>query len=152
MKRWSWSAAPKFDHLATGDLVLTIENVWDVRHRWKDGKERRLEDQLNLILEGLIRAAFKKRAWHAELERQRLAREETARRREEEAARQRVEDEKVQQWDEWMNNWQKAQNVRAFAAAVRAAFQPIEPGSKIEGRLIWAEGYANRIDPLRQDS
>lgn len=47
-----------------------------------------------------------------------------------------------------MNAWKRAQEVRSFAAAIREALAPIEPGSKIEGRLTWAEGYANRIDPL----
>jgi hypothetical protein len=105
----------------------------------EDGKERQLEDQLNLIMEGLIRAALKKKAWHETLEQQRLEREKLARRREEEVARQRAEDEKIQQWDAWMNAWKKAQDVRAFAMALREASAPIERESKIERWLMWAK-------------
>jgi hypothetical protein len=49
-----------------------------------------------------------------------------------------------------MGAWKRAQEVRAFVAAARQALAPIEPGSKIEARLTWAEGYANRIDPLSE--
>lgn len=37
-----------------------------------------------------------------------------------------------------------------FAAAIREKLAPIEEGSKVAGWLVWAEGYADRIDPLRQ--
>ena len=48
-----------------------IENVWGVRHTWKDGKTQRLEDTLNDIIIGLLEAAFQKKVQRAEQERAR---------------------------------------------------------------------------------
>jgi hypothetical protein len=99
-------------------------------------------------MEGLIRAAFKKKAWQAELERLCRDREEQERRRAEEAAMREAEEKRIKQWDEWMNAWEKAQDVRAFVVAMRETLTPVDVDSKIDGWLIWAEQYAQRIDPL----
>src|SRR4029077_11661389 len=37
-KRYSWSRPAPYDLVSSGTLVLNIENVWGVRHTWKDGK------------------------------------------------------------------------------------------------------------------
>jgi hypothetical protein len=150
MKRWSWSRPPKFDQIYSSILELKIENTWDTRHTWKDGKHQRLEQLLNDVTEGLIRAALLAQARRAEREKERLAEEERARRRREEEKRRQAEEEQIKQWDEWMSAWKRTQDVRAFATAIREALAPIETGSKVDGWLIWAEAHAQRIDRLKK--
>ena len=139
-----------WDLVPSGTLFLQIfRRSWRDKE-WNDRASRRLEDQLNDFLAGLVEKALEEKKDRERRAIEEQHRKEAEQRREEEEARQRREDEKIEQWDTWMNAWKRAQEVRAFVAAARKALAPIEPGSKIEGRLIWAEGYANRIDPLRQ--
>jgi hypothetical protein len=39
-----------------------------------------------------------------------------------------------------------------LAAAIREKLAPIEEGSKVAGWLVWAEAYAEGIDPLVTNS
>jgi len=39
--------------------------------------------------------------------------------------------------------------VRAFAAAIRKKFSPIEEGTKVASWLVWVDAYAVRIDSLK---
>jgi hypothetical protein len=152
LKRWSWSKPPKFDQIYSGIFELNIDNTWDTRHTWKDGKHQRLELLLNDVIEGLVGAALLAKQRQAEREKERLAEEERARRRQEVEARRRAEEDKIKQWDEWMTAWKRTEDVRAFAAAIRQELAPIEPGSKVDEWLNWAEAYAKGIDPLRRDA
>lgn len=81
-KEYSRSRPTPYDLLSTGTLVLNIENVWGVRHTWKDGKTQRLEDVLNDVIVGLLEGAFKTKAQREEQERARLKAEEIERQRE----------------------------------------------------------------------
>lgn len=81
-KKYSRSRPTPYDLVSTGTLVLNIENVWGVRHTWKDGKTQRLEDVLNDVIVGLLEGAFKKKAQREEQERARLKAEEIERQRE----------------------------------------------------------------------
>jgi putative transposase len=61
-KQYSWMRPAPYDLVSSGTLVLNIENVWGIRHAWKDGKTKRLEDVLNDVVVGLIDAALQKKA------------------------------------------------------------------------------------------
>ena len=39
-KKYSWMRTKPYDLVASGTLVLTIENVWGVRHTWKELKNQ----------------------------------------------------------------------------------------------------------------
>jgi hypothetical protein len=99
------------------------------------------------------------------LPRLRAHRHERNRRREEEWARiqerlRREEDERRQwreqqhRFDQLTNDieqWDKAERVRAYAAAVEARLSKngaIGAGSKIDGWLRWMHWYADRLDPI----
>lgn len=140
---------PPWDLAPSGVLVLQVLTGWPQRE-FKDSAKQPLEHRLNDFLVALVEKALqeKKDRERRAIEEQR--RQEAEQRQREEEARQREEDEKIEQWDTWMNAWKRAQDVRAFAAAIREALAPIEPGSKIERRLSWAADYADRIDPLSQ--
>jgi hypothetical protein len=65
-----------YDLVSSGTLVLNLENVWGIRHTWKDGKTQRLEDVLNVVVVGLIEAALQKKAQREEQERERFRQQE----------------------------------------------------------------------------
>jgi hypothetical protein len=48
-----------------------------------------------------------------------------------------------------MTAWKKAQDVRAFATALREKLGPSEKGTETAEWIAWAGAYADRIDPLR---
>jgi len=147
---WSY---PQYEWQATGQLALKIENIWGdgVRQTWADGKHQRVEDRLNAFVVGLVAAGevlkrqrlereAREREWRAAEERRLLE----VRRREEEASRIRALDHSV-------TKWRRARLVREYVAEVRTAAEKagtLEPGSALAEWLAWAEGYANRIDPL----
>jgi hypothetical protein len=147
---WSWQ---QYEWKATGQLSLKIENVWrdGLRRTWADGKQQRVEDCLNAFIVGLVAAAellkaqrlereARERAWRAEEERQALE----LRRQQEEASRIRALDSAV-------TSWRKLQLVRAYISDARIAAEKqgqLTPGSPIADWLGWAQGYADRIDPL----
>jgi hypothetical protein len=97
-----------------------------------------------------VQEALAERALRVRRERERLEGEERLRQWEAQERLRREEEKKIKQWDEWMSNWKRAKDVREFASALREAREPIEPGSKVEGWLRWADEYAARIDPLGQ--
>lgn len=149
-------AYPQYDWEATGQLALKIENTWgsDVRQTWSDAKQQRLEGCLNSFTVGLVKAAEGNKAQRLEREareRERRAAEERRlldiRRREEEASR-------VRALDHVVGKWRRARLIREYVGEVRAAAERagnFEAGSPLAEWLMWAEGYANRIDPLLPD-
>jgi hypothetical protein len=144
---------PKHDYTPSGHLALRIEHGLPDRARttWGDGKHQRVEDHLNAFIVGIVRAAElqrkqrieweeRHRQWELQQERERLE----ARRREIEASRARALNHAV-------DGWSQAREIRSFLEAVRRA--ALETETPVEdtplGRwLTWAEGRANRLDPL----
>ena len=77
---------PKHDEVPSGRLALVITNVSDMRHRFTESSKP-LEQLLNRIIIGLVRAALGLKRQRAEAEAARLKREEEERLRQEEARR-----------------------------------------------------------------
>lgn len=148
-KRYSWNRPPRFDLVSTGTLVLHLENVWGVRHTWKDGKSQRLEDIVNDVLVGFLEAALYKKAQRAEQERERLRAEVAARQRE--AVRQRALQERarVLRFTRLKMAWREHDDLRAFLEQLRSSVGLVRDQSEIAEWLEWAEGYVRRADPLR---
>lgn len=143
-----WSFTP------TGTLVLMIDHYGSdsARKRWKDGKRRHLEEQLNEVLGGLFAVAEVKRVERlraAEQERlqveARLMREERARLHLEEEARRSA-------LEKAAKSWVKSQNLRAFVDACQARMEAAsKPGDRArveEQWLNWARQHADRLDPF----
>ena len=54
----------------SGELTLTLKNVWGSRHKWSDRKKAALEEQLNDIVAGFVVAADLEKARRLERHRQ----------------------------------------------------------------------------------
>lgn len=138
---------------AMGDGKLAL--LTDRRHGrglqslWRDLPLRRLEGQLNramLGLRGLAAARRTYRLWTEEIDRRVEAFD---RERAELADRVATEQRAVDRLSMEVANWQHAQTIRAYIAAVEA-----QPSSQRKRKqrtqwAAWAHEQADRLDPLR---
>jgi len=147
----------KYNYFPTGNLRFKIDvySSNDLKTAWINGDDGRLEEQLNSIVIGLIRAAYEASEWRLEKERRdREWREEQLRREERERLR-REEEKRVRDLFKHVDLWKKSQQLREFLEAFRIAYifkhGKIEPGTKVDAWLRWAERCADRVDPLSQE-
>ena len=141
----------RYNYEATGRLVFEIlETGLGTRCKWADGARQRMESMLNDIVVGLVETAEalrrRREAW-AEAARQRAIEEEKRQARERE---EHLEQERVRALDGIMRRWRKAKAVREYVAAARAT--AVERGhaehAELNAWFAWADGYADRIDPM----
>lgn len=123
------------------------------RKKWADGKTR-LEQQLPTIVAGLIRIALADRA---DKERRAAEAQERWRIAEEQAHLESLinaEKSKVRALRHAAARWWRAEQIRSFVSAARAA--AIQDGQSVEAGFVfgdwigWAERQADRMDPLRE--
>ena len=147
-KRSPWMRPTPYDLVSSGTLVLNIENVWGIRHAWKDGKSQRLEDVLNDVVVGLIEAALQKKAQREEQERERLRQEELERQRK--AARQRARQEraKVRRLERLREATREHQRLREFVAQLHEVVGTVGPDTELGRWLSWTDDHVRRLDPL----
>jgi hypothetical protein len=144
----------RYQYIPTGTLLLKISQ-WGadgLQKTWSDGKTAKLETCLNDFVVGLLKVAEAAKAQRLRQEQEEQIRleaeqrrlEEEQNRQEELARRQRLEQEAI--------TWAKAQQLRAYLAALRdmliAKHGEIQPGSQADQWLAWAHQHADRLDPL----
>ena len=139
----------RFDFSPSGRLTLELQAPWssNIRHRWRDGEKRRLEDVLGEVVLGLEDVAG---AWTDHHRRQSEAREveATSRRRREREARAAAH---LKLLEEDLSNmataWCKAETIRQYLdAAERAVGAP--PPEGFSKWIAWARQFAQRMDPV----
>jgi hypothetical protein len=139
----------------TGELTFTIDEVWIERKNWRDRKDKRLEDQLNDIVVGIISAADVIRTRRAEHEEQRIKWAEEELRRQELARRRQLEGELATELEAQCDQWIKSRKLKQF---LRVCENSLMTANRISNEsdelqwLQWARSYADRIDPIRGDS
>ncbi len=154
------SSVPKWDYALSNQLLLELqtESGWTVC-TVRDGKKRRVEDNLSEILLAIARhaddvkrsaaAAAEAARERAEIERQR--REEEERRRLEEQ-RRKEEQARVDALFAEAAQWDRCGQVREYLRAVRECATEncgfIEPDSQLEHWLLWADEVVDQCDPL----
>lgn len=163
-KRYSYSFAPKYDHLHTGELFVEL-----FRPEWsysffqiKDGKRAGLvDDRVAEIVTAVVQEADKelerahqqKVAAEREREQRRLAAQEAERRRLEEEQR-KAEQACRNRLAALAEDWRVAASVRLFLTEVRhrLAEQSLGPEDSdlMERWLRWADRVANDRDPFSQ--
>ena len=139
----------------SGKLVIEVRSGWGlIKKRWKEGKSKRLEEQLPKVVAGFIRIALAERA-----KREKRASEEWERQQEAEE-RTRLEDSikaeqsKVRALEHAAAMWSRAERIRSFISAARdEAVQnghPVNAGSTFGEWIVWAQEQADRLDPLKE--
>jgi hypothetical protein len=150
--RWDYEEA--VTHEPGGKLVLTIlAATWgryEQRKRWSDAKTQQVESLVADFVAGLLRTAVSLRLQREEHKQQEVERE----RREEERwkLRQDIQEEekRVQQLDQWVDGWERADRIRSFIRAYeeKSRSWPSEDQAGHRGWIKWASEQADRIDPL----
>jgi hypothetical protein len=140
----------QYEYVPTGILVLRIKDVWNVRHEWKDGKEKILEQLLNSFIRGLYKAADYKNYWTLERERRDREFKEAYLKQEEQQRLQALELEKRKQLEAEAVNWQKSKILRAYIAEKRDKHieqrGPIEAGSEMDKWIAWASQHVDNLN------
>jgi len=144
----------KYSYKPTGELRFTISDVYadGLQTNWRDCPNRKLEDQLNSIIIGLIKVAH--RETQRRIERQRREQElaEERRRREEIERQKQEERERVKELIKQAESRARSKLIRDFLEAVKVAYTcnqgEVEPGSEIDDWLKWAGKCADQMDPL----
>jgi hypothetical protein len=153
-ERTGWEPYLKYDFHPSGEFVVEAgrpDYSW-VHKTWKDGKRRKLEQQLGEIVGGLevLAETFRlDRIRRAEEERLRA---EEARRREEERRRQEEESKRVERLRRDAALWREANLVREYLSALDAALPNEERTPEFERWLSWAHDKAQQLDPMTRAS
>lgn len=147
----------EYDFIGTGRFALTIPSQPTGAYAhwtWEESKKRkRLEDALGDIVVGIVAAADAFRA-RREAAAVRVREEQARAQRQYEEQRQRAaEAARVQELDQQLAALAKAHQIRAYTAALRTAGAGADgalPTGPLLDWVVWAEGYADRIDPMRR--
>lgn len=150
--KWDYDRIVTFE--PSGQLVLSIySSSWEthgLRQKWSDAKTRRVESLIPDFIAGMMRTALALR--RAEEDRIRQENERQKREREREALRKLVaeEERKLEQFNEWMDNWERAERMRRFIAAYAAKTSSRAPENQPNYRewIEWANQQADRLDPF----
>ena len=150
-----WWDRDRFQYQTTGILTLKIlDFTWGtpLQKIWSDGKRQKVEDLLNPFILGLIQVAQWEKAERLKREREHQERSEAEERRKALEQKRLEEDAKIRELDQEVTNWQKAQQTRAYLAALKEAvdqrMKSSEPNPKVDEWFAWANRYADKIDPL----
>lgn len=137
----------------TGELELHLrqkESSYS-EETWKDGKRRRLEDQLNEVMIALIVGVEKERNWRIQREESERQRRADEIKRWQQAQERRKEEQKIGELNKMVENWRQAASIRAFMADVKSTVEqrqgPNKEGSELSVWMEWALNHAQTIDP-----
>lgn len=150
-KPWTFN---RWLHSPTGELTLVLDVPWATRKNWTDRKGKPLEDQLNDVIVGMIRAAEAIAATNRKWEEDRQRALEAEHRRQELEHQRRVEEERRNELDNMAALWMKSRNLKSFLEECKSALSASAEGSANKGQvkwLEWASAYADLIDPLKND-
>lgn len=143
----------RYQYIPTGSLILKIVawGVDGIQKSWSDGKTSKVETCLNGFVVGLIRVAEVEKARRLKREQEERLRHEAEQRRQEEAQKRQEELARRQALEQQAANWAKAQQLRAYLAALKDRLiikhGEIDSGSQADRWLTWAHQHADRLDP-----
>lgn len=138
----------------SGKLTLSIHaDAWGQRdqiRRWSDTKAQRVESRIADFVAGLMRRAV---ALRRQEEERRNREAEEQRRAQERAQLQKdiqAEEEKLEQFNHWVDEWERAERLRRFIAAYakKARSCAAEKQPHYKAWITWATKQADRIDPF----
>jgi hypothetical protein len=147
-----------YDEIVTNEpsglLALVIHSeAWETRGsqtKWRDAKVQRIENLIPDFVAGLMRTAVVLR--QKEEERKRRELEELKRAQELAQLRNDIEEEekKVKQFSSWLENWERAEQMRRFIAIYKKKSRswPAEKQPKCREWMEWAAREADRLDPF----
>ena len=150
--RWDYDQIVTYE--PSGKLVLVIHaTTWgnfEQRAKWSDAKVQRVETLIPEFVAGLMRTAVVLRRQ----EDARKQREADEKRRAQEATQLRqniqAEEKKLEQFNKWVDNWERAERLRRFIAAYaeKSLSWSAEKQAEYRAWIAWATRQADRLDPF----
>ncbi len=143
---------PKYDYFPTGDLQIRTADHY-AKVLFSETRKRRLEDNLNNVIIRFVQYALQMKEDRLEREKQHrewLAKEE---RRQELLEAIRREKKRVQDLETEVENWHRAERIRAYIEAVKKSKVQKDPNinsSSLAQWITWAQQQAARFDPLAE--
>jgi len=138
--------------VATGQLKLRVLDLdYSIAKQvWRDTPTRRLEDQLNAVVVGLVKAAVTVRERREHIATQEAAQRAAAARQEEQRRRAHEEALWVSDLESRVHDWQLARQIREFVAAVErnptATRGAAETDVDVGRWVARARQYADRLE------
>jgi hypothetical protein len=150
--RWDYDEV--VTHEPAGKLVLIIHSgTWgqyEQRTRWSDAKLQRVENLIADFVAGLMQTAVALRRQEEERRHREAEQQRRAQQREQLRKEIQEEEEKLQQFNQWTDDWERAERLRRFIAAYSQKTQSwsAEKQPKYKAWIEWATRQADRIDPF----
>jgi hypothetical protein len=146
-QKGTWFYAPKYDYLSSNQFSIRRS---DYDTYLQDGRNLRVEDRLNEVMRILVGRAFAARE-NKRLEGIRAAEASARAARQAEIQKlQATQVAAIERLHAQASAWRKAQDLRAFIAAVEDAPDLCADARRSEW-LSWAHGQADAVDPLSPD-
>lgn len=150
-KKGRYSNTPKYDHIPTGKLALTIEYYYLPRKSWKDTEKHRLEDCLDEFIDVLKMAAAQ-----SKIETEKRLVEERKRQEEQECRRLQVERrakeiERFELLEKDANDWQRSQIIKNYIDVLEASLGAVLTDGELSQRreyVAWARKKIEWVNPL----
>ena len=150
--RWDYDEIVTFE--PAGKLVLSIHadtsGQHEQRKRWSDAKIQRVETLIADFAAGLMRTAVTLR--RQEEERKRRDAEQQKRAQERAQLQKDIDEEekKLEQFNKWVDAWERAERLRRFIAAYaeKSRSWSAEKQPQQKAWVEWATRQADRIDPF----
>jgi hypothetical protein len=141
-------------HEPAGKLALTIHSgTWEryeQRTRWRDAKVQRVEHLIADFVAGLVRTSVALRRQEEERKRREAEQQKRAQERAQLAKDIQEEEKKMEQFNKWVDEWERAERLRRFRSAYREKSRSwrAEKQPQHDAWIKWATRQADRIDPF----
>jgi hypothetical protein len=140
------------DYEPKGELEFRVGD-YTCGRKFRDNKKGRLEEQLSTCLGGLLREGRNSLIAAKRAEQQRLEHQVKERERAELACQIFEEEKKVKDFETWVANWSRAQQMRDFITALERVWTGRGYDLSSEGQkgqqIIWMKQQAERLDPMQ---
>jgi len=149
-----WDYDEVVTHEPAGRLVLMIHSGkggrYEQRTRWSDAKVQRVEDLIGDFVAGLIRTAVSLRRQEEERKQREAEQQKRAQERATLLKDIQEEEKKLEQFNVWVDEWERAERLRRFIAAYTEKSQSwsAENQPRYNAWIKWATRQADRIDPF----
>lgn len=150
--RWDYDKVVTYEPAARLALVIhsLTRGQYLQRARWNDAKVQRVENLIPDFVAGLLRTAVALR--RQEEDRKNREAEEEKRRQERAQLRINIQEEekKLEQFNNWVDQWERAERLRRFIAAYaeKSRSWPAEEQLQCRAWIEWATKQADRLDPF----
>lgn len=140
------------DYQPSGELEFRANNEYSGYRTYRDGKKRRLEEMVSELAGAVLREG-RERVIHAEKRRlDEIERRKKEQERAEIAAQIAEEEKKLKDFQNWVDSWARAHQMREFISALEKVWTEqqidLSPESPKGQRIVWMKQQADRMDPM----